>query len=748
MKLKKAWKKRFFCCCFAAAVMLLRPVYGQAKEISVPVYHMHTGTEAKGGGCYSVAHYRTESYTYEETHGHRIEERGVCVCGNPGAPGSTCQRIVTKTGTRKVLSYYSTACGQEESDMLALLKLSASTEEWSKELTLQASYEPVSETFALGELPYVWNDEDCSAQSVYPVSANGTYTVQLADADNRIHNGKAEIAISNIDNTAPVIEDYSCSSTEWTNAPVYLSVTSARDLQEDGSEGCGLAENPFLWDNEGQWCDEGYYVEGNANVTVAVRDRLGNTREAVIAVSNIDKIAPVIKSIQCSEGTNLAQSTITVLAEDLQEDGSAGCGLHEQAYSWDGGKTWQSANTYEVKQNGTYTVWVRDCLGNTETAQITVEGIDSYGPEILYENRPAVWTNQNVAIVITVSDYNADGSEGVGLHDAPYSWDGGKTWSTETSYLMSANGTKTVLARDKHGNITKQNIKIGNIDKNAPSVTLYAQESKQSGRGTAQMALTAAASDAESGLASKPFSWDGGRTWTQEAARYVTDAGTYNVMVRDVCGNTASAGIYIPSIADGEEAEESVSENTITAADLVSKIVPAAARKQRQDGKAAVSPKIQHTNLQRGSVPKTAVRLLSREQSQSTAADETAPPVVHQSAKRGAELGKLLLCAALLLILLLLTWLLLWLFVLSVKLYTKDTTGKEAALGRCLIYKKKERYFIRISRQMYEKSETGEFKIVFAELFAKWRNGSPLSIQYEQKTIKLAVRQELSFYLS
>lgn len=742
--MKDKSKKLLFGSLFAAAAMLLCPIYGQAKEISVPVYHTHMGTAEKGGGCHTVPQYRTQTYTYEETHGHRIEESGVCVCGNTGAPGSTCQRIVSKTGQRKVFSHYSTSCGQEEDDIVAYLKLSADTDGWTKELTLQASYDPAAETFATGEMPYVWNGGECSTQPFYQVTDNGTYTLELTNADHSIQNGRAEIVISNIDHTAPVIESYGCLPEEWTREDVYLTVTDARDLQEDGSDGCGLAEQPFLWDTMQEWCNEGYYVKDNGNVTLSVRDTLGNVREVILPVSNIDRIAPVIQSIQCTEGENLPKSVITVTAQDLQNDGSTGCGLHEQAYSWDAGKTWQSENAYEVVKNGTYTVWVRDKLGNTETAQITVENVDSYGPEILYENRPAVWTNGNVTLVIAATDKNADGSAGIGLNEAPFSWDGGKSWNGDTSYIMSANGSKTVWARDAHGNITKQKIEVNNIDKNAPNVTLYAHEDKQSEKNAMQFVLTAAASDAESGLAAKAYSWDGGANWTNEDTLQVSATGTYNVLVRDECGNTASAAIYLPLEEGGEEdtTEKSVSDNMVEA--KRSTVTTSSKKVQSNRQQALRKALMLHDNSKRDTIVKGAVRLQQKESGENVGSKKA---VLTTTGKQENTWGKWLLCGALLLVALFLLGLFLWLFVISVKVMTKDIAGKEILLGRCMLHKKKGGYWVFISERLYEKSETGEFTLLFAEAFAEHRKGRPLSVQYGGKVMKLTVRKELTFYL-
>ena len=52
-----------------------------------------------------------------------------------------------------------------------------------------------------------------------------------------------------------------------------------------------------------------------------------------------------------------------ICAKDLQPDGTPGCGLAQEAYSFDG-SCYGSKNRLTVSQEGSYTVWVKDALGN------------------------------------------------------------------------------------------------------------------------------------------------------------------------------------------------------------------------------------------------------------------------------------------------------------------------------------------------------------------------------------------------
>ena len=73
--------------------------------------------------------------------------------------------------------------------------------------------------------------------------------------------------------------------------------------------------------------------------------------------------------------------TVSVQAGDLQEDGSEGSGLADEAYSFDGGSSWQG-NTYTYMENGSYLIKVRDILGNTEEKEFNIRTIDRMAPKI------------------------------------------------------------------------------------------------------------------------------------------------------------------------------------------------------------------------------------------------------------------------------------------------------------------------------------------------------------------------------
>lgn len=197
-----------------------------------------------------------------------------------------------------------------------------------------------------------------TSSSTLTVSCNNTYGVIVRDkAGNTAY---ADIVITNIDETVPSVSLYA-STQDWTNADVLISVSASDDQS-------GLAVDPYSWDGGATWMSSSTLtVSCNGTYSVIVRDAAGHTATADITVSNIDRTAPTIEKLEKSALNwywELESVLITVVASDDQS------GLAADAYSWDGGATWTSNNTYEVKESGTIILKIRDVLGNEITQEI------------------------------------------------------------------------------------------------------------------------------------------------------------------------------------------------------------------------------------------------------------------------------------------------------------------------------------------------------------------------------------------
>ncbi len=129
------------------------------------------------------------------------------------------------------------------------------------------------------------------------------------------------------------------------------------------------------------------------------------------------------------------------------------------------------ADDFTVIANGTYTVYARDEAGNEAVKTITIGNIHRDGPTIQLIANPTAPTNSNVTVTAAVY------STGSGI--ASQKWaDGGRTadffaaggTDFTGNFMVSANGTYTVYARDEAGNEAVKTIAIANIGiPNTPS---------------------------------------------------------------------------------------------------------------------------------------------------------------------------------------------------------------------------------------------------------------------------------------
>ena len=251
----------------------------------------------------------------------------------------------------------------------------------------------------------------------------------------------------------------------------------------------------------------------------------------------IDEKAPILTSVigNSTEWTN-KNITLTINAEDV------GVGLAKEPYSFDGGKAWQAENTKTYTNNSSgIVIKVKDKLNNIYTHDTTdVVKIDKQAPQIgTVTGNATKWTNKNVTLTIIAKDSVS------GLADKPYSFDGGKTWQAENTKTYTSNSASIVIkVKDKAGNVNtyNQKIVIKYIDKKAPTVNVITNTTQQGN--LKKVTLTIKALDSLSGLADKPYSFDGGKTWQAENTKTYTKTpiGTI-IKVKDKAGNIVTYSI-------------------------------------------------------------------------------------------------------------------------------------------------------------------------------------------------------------
>lgn len=166
----------------------------------------------------------------------------------------------------------------------------------------------------------------------------------------------AQVHITNIDKLPPDNVEMNCISEGWQNVEVIMEAKA-----EDQEDGCGLHKEPYSLDGVNWQESPEFCFEENGNYELYVRDAIGNQNILTFQVGSIDKTPPKILTLKANEETmEWDKIEFTIIAEDLQPDGSQGSGLHKEAFSIDGGKTFHSTGTFMIQENQTYDLVVRD----------------------------------------------------------------------------------------------------------------------------------------------------------------------------------------------------------------------------------------------------------------------------------------------------------------------------------------------------------------------------------------------------
>lgn len=149
-----------------------------------------------------------------------------------------------------------------------------------------------------------------------------------------------------------------------------------------------------------------------------------------------------------------------------------------------------------------------------------------------------------------------------------YSTDGGKTWLIAPSrvYVLkfTTEGTLYIRVSDGVSVLTTPLITIDKIDGTVPDVQVNGNDSEW----TTSKTLTINASDKESGLATNPYSWDGGNSWTSVKEKEFTSNQTVNIWVKDNVGNINKQSITINKIDNQAPTNVTLKEGSITSSSI------------------------------------------------------------------------------------------------------------------------------------------------------------------------------------
>ncbi len=125
------------------------------------------------------------------------------------------------------------------------------------------------------DLKEAWTD-----RTSYRITENGTYVCKIRDKAGNMAEFRTEI--KNIDRTPPQVT-YSKPG-NWYAGSTKI-ILEAKDLQPDGSEGCGLAKEPYSKDGITFDSSPEFLVNGEGIYSIWVKDALGNIKETKLHLS-------------------------------------------------------------------------------------------------------------------------------------------------------------------------------------------------------------------------------------------------------------------------------------------------------------------------------------------------------------------------------------------------------------------------------------------------------------------------------
>lgn len=340
-------------------------------------------------------------------------------------------------------------------------------------------------------------------------------------------------------------------------------------------------------------CDKRIYLQDECvEHTVSVTSQTKQIRKYELKICKQAKDAPIIKELKKSPTTFTSSSVkVEVIAESKNK-------LHEEAYSFDGGLTYQKENYIEVSENKLLEIKVRD-EKNNESAVLNeeIQNIDTTKPTVLIEGstKSGEETTSNVLLTATVEPTETPSGY-------KYQWYKGTSKiknATEITYNATSSGKYKIEVTTGSNNKATSEVYTVNIKTSGTSKPSGGGTNKKpSGGGTNKkpsvnnnkvppvvkvsgiptnwttnnVTLKISAT-AVNGLHSTAYSFDGGKTYQKENQKTFTSNTKGTIIVRDKRGNKTTYNFNISKI-DKTEPKVTISGNATLKSKLTAIVTP------------------------------------------------------------------------------------------------------------------------------------------------------------------------------
>ena len=287
------------------------------------------------------------------------------------------------------------------------------------------------------------------------------------------------------------------------------------------------------------------------DIEIVVKAANGEERKYIIKVN---EGYDGIKFIVNGNDSEWSSKPVTLSIDDVVSEKS----LAEDAYSFDGGKTWQKENKKTFNETSTVVVKVKDSEGRISKPETIEVKIDKDAKLLInsVDGQTDDWTDSDVTLTIDATSTNS-------LAEEAYSFDGGKTWQKDASKTFNNMQDVVIVVKDDKGNISKEVKTKVKIDKTKPTVKITG--SVASGVTTTNnVVLRALTSNSPSGY---KYQWykDSNVIDGAVGSNYTaTGSGTYSVKVVNGVGKEASSSSYVVNkvVSSGWSNSRSSSTNT------------------------------------------------------------------------------------------------------------------------------------------------------------------------------------------
>ena len=275
-----------------------------------------------------------------------------------------------------------------------------------------------------------------NASGDFTVTDNGTYTLY----DNV---GNSRILTENINNIDKIMPEgvLSLQENRLTDEKIKIS-WKAFDLQSGFSK-ILLPDSTFSTNATGE-----FTVSQMGDYSFVIYDKVGNTRELSINVSNVDMINPILEVTQDTDKWTNGEITLNWKADDYQS------GLQNVILPSSENVT-DKQGSYIVTENGNYIFLAYDKIGNGILVEHQVTNIDKINPNL------DLTVDSADDGGIQISWVSSDEQSGISNITLP---DGKRVTNSSGSIEIYENGVYSFIAYDNAGNATVKDVTIDSIN--------------------------------------------------------------------------------------------------------------------------------------------------------------------------------------------------------------------------------------------------------------------------------------------